>query len=54
LASPSQTSLYFCASSDAQWCVASSPLHRKWIRKTNCLCASGSPCLYKSHWDLRN
>uniref|UniRef100_A0ABK0LMM1 Ig-like domain-containing protein n=1 Tax=Rattus norvegicus TaxID=10116 RepID=A0ABK0LMM1_RAT len=47
-ASPSQTSVYFCASSEAQQCMASSPLHRKEIRKTTCMCASGSPCLYKS------
>ncbi|KAM7325659.1 hypothetical protein ACRRTK_015912 [Alexandromys fortis] len=28
-ASPSQTSVYFCASSDTHQCVAASPLHRK-------------------------
>uniref|UniRef100_A0ABK0L7U5 Ig-like domain-containing protein n=3 Tax=Rattus norvegicus TaxID=10116 RepID=A0ABK0L7U5_RAT len=48
-ASLSQTAVYFCASSDAQQCMASSPLHIKQIGKTSCLCALGSPCLSKSH-----
>ncbi|XP_060234765.1 uncharacterized protein LOC110553953 [Meriones unguiculatus] len=34
LASPSQTAVYFCASSDAQRCMSACPLHKKPTRKT--------------------
>lgn len=54
LASLSQTAVYFCASSDAQWCVASFTLHRKEIGKTSSLCTPGSVCLCKTHWALTN